>query len=121
MKIIIARPILWFSLVSILILGWCGTRLAIGAVIEEEDQISLPSQLGNLKIIENQGQYDDRARFIIRQQAGITWLADDAIWLTLYDEPEEVFQREPDSIRPEDEIITGVNLRLSFPEVQNFP
>jgi len=119
MKRILFRPILWLSLAILLIFGWYGTHLAIGAVIEEEDQVLLLSKHGNLIIIENQGQYDDRAGFVIRHGAGITWLADDSIWLTLYDDPQFTSLGESKSTQPEDEIITGVNIKLSFPEFQN--
>jgi len=72
--------------------------------------------------IENVGQFTEDARFQVRGSNGILWLADDAIWITVFEkESEEVEVKKnvgADAIRlrtSTSALRTGVNIKLSFP------
>ena len=44
------------------------------------------AQAGSMLFVENAGQWPDAARFQVwGRPAGTTWLADDAIWITMVD------------------------------------
>jgi hypothetical protein len=81
-----------------------------------------PAAPSSLLLIENLGQYDDRARFFLHGGSAPLWLTDDALWVTLVGErpatgtelrgPETgPGSRGLEAVRP---ARPGVHLRLSF-------
>jgi uncharacterized repeat protein (TIGR01451 family) len=79
----------------------------------------------SLFFIENEGQFDPQAQFVVRGAEGSLFLAEDALWLSLLEKPDETALRPPqraidpatgappDSTQPPAR--KGVNLKLSFP------
>jgi hypothetical protein len=70
----------------------------------------------SLLFIENVGQFDPAARFLVRGGGATLWLAQDALWLTVM-EPAPPPERSPgalDGPAAEAEPRQGVHLRLSF-------
>jgi uncharacterized repeat protein (TIGR01451 family) len=81
-----------------------------------------PADEANLFFIENTGQFDDAARFVVPGEAGTLFLAEDALWVSVLGEPAAALSTpaEPDDPgrheRTADaEPWPGVNLKLSFP------
>ncbi len=70
--------------------------------------------------VQNQGQYNEQARFLLLNGRGSTWLADDAMWLTLWEGPVEGGEAERDDGDPP-ERLRGVNLRLSWVGAETQP
>jgi hypothetical protein len=100
--------------------------LAPAPVGAQPDSVVAPSQ-GAPLFIENVGQFDPQARFLVRGGGGALWLAQDALWLTLL-EPASPPERSPgalDRAAFEAEPRQGVHLRLSFvganPEAEIVP
>jgi RHS repeat-associated protein len=72
-----------------------------------------------LLFIENVGQFDSRARFLVRGGNGSLYLADDALWFTVLEsvpiDELAIRGRVPDPVKEMDQPRRGVNLKLSFP------
>ena len=75
-----------------------------------------------IMFIENVGQWDEHAKFQVWGGSAM-WLAEDAIWITVMEPPEESRQMPPagrfdptsDLQPPTSEPFNGVNIKLSFP------
>ncbi len=68
-------------------------------------------------LIENVGQFDSGARFLVYGADSTFWLADNALWITVFAPETSVSrsdQAEPDALQHHDELRRGVNLKLSF-------
>ena len=88
-----------------------GVILAQPARPQSAADLSAPA--GSTLFIENTGQWSDAARFQVWGSpagVGTTWLADDAIWITIVHEPHP----SPLSFEERGEG-RGLNLKISFP------
>lgn len=80
----------------------------------------------SLMFIENVGQFADGARFQVRGVSGVTWLAEEALWITLF-RPEAEGQTGASArvaLRLRDTTPAprqGTNIRLSFPGSNRHP
>jgi len=104
----------WFLVVAALIL--CPAAGASAAPPPDIPVVSMASSLvvpspaadnASTLLIENNGQFDPAARFLVLSGEGRAWLATDALWLTL-----------PAAGEGE---VAGVHLRLSFPGANPAP
>jgi hypothetical protein len=104
-----------FFLAVVLSLSFVGGLRAESGVVGPEVSAA-PSPSGVL-CIENVGQFAPGARFQVRGGPGTVWLADDAIWVTILEEKDEV-GRTKDELHPSSLVLPtsarGVNLKLSF-------
>ncbi|MBC8248746.1 MAG: SBBP repeat-containing protein [Anaerolineales bacterium] len=75
--------------------------------------------------IENVGQFDERARFQVRDGLYTIWLTDNAIWITLVEYPptdlQDGFKTPSADVRRTDVPLSGVNVRLSFVDANPHP
>jgi len=80
-------------------------------------------QSAPVMFIENAGQFDERTRFQVRGGDHALWLAEDALWITVLEQPEpeardwradRALAPSPDLYPPPPGPRQGVNLRLSF-------
>lgn len=82
-------------------------------------------ETASLMFIENVGQFDPRARFQVRGAGETLWLAEDAIWITVVKEKEEMSgsggEWEPLSRSHPRSPAHGVNLKLTFPGANPHP
>ena len=87
-------------------------------------QIAQATSQSGLLFIENVGQFDAKARFMVRGGNGTLYLAEDALWFTILErtEPHSLTQKlkdaregrlDPQSLHPTPK--RGVNLKVSFP------
>lgn len=82
-----------------------------------------------LMFIENVGQFDTQARFVVRGGPGTLYLADDALWYTVVEPPdittlEEMFDSGRNALNSKSLIPRykrGVNLKISFPGANSQP
>jgi uncharacterized repeat protein (TIGR01451 family) len=63
--------------------------------------------------VENRGQFGPGVRYVLRNGTGVTWFAQDAIWLTVWEAP-PVIQPEHPAVEGSVPRPRGVNLKLSF-------
>ena len=99
-------------------------------------RISAALRSSPVMFIENVGQFDERARFQVRGGIGTMWLVEDAIWVTVLEEPSSPQPPSPNlgeggAFLPspkfgrgaggEGQPRKGVNLRLTFPGANPHP
>lgn len=73
-----------------------------------------------LIFIENVGQFDSKARFMVRGSLGTLYLAEDALWFSVLEPPDPQDQLTNRTDEADPQALTsqpqrGVNLKLSFP------
>ena len=84
-----------------------------------ENSDSAVAETTSVLIIENMGQFDANARFQVWGGSGTTWLAEDAVWISLLepateeDDASQELQLLSEQM-PAETSHKGVNLRLSF-------
>ena len=75
--------------------------------------------------IENVGQFAPQTRFLVRGGNGSLSLSDDALWITALERPQTLLTETMETdIRQQldkDQLISGVNLKLSFPGANPHP
>ncbi len=112
-------------------LSWVMTaQSAPGLALSDENPETRFSLASNqtatpVMFIENFGQFDDRARFQVRGGDHMLWLAQDAIWISLFEQSSARLSSDVENVHPDhkgmqtdwDERLpqNRVNLRLSFP------
>lgn len=115
------RLLALFASLAILLMGisWLGTGRAVEAqpVTSVGEPPVLPRSA--LMFIENVGQFAGEARFQVRGSDHAVWLAEDAIWVTLWEPagPTALTDHEAapfTALTTTDTPRRGVNLRLSF-------
>jgi len=94
-------------------------------------RVSAALRSAPVMFIENVGQFDERARFQVRGGMGTMWLAEDAIWVTVFEQGSRGAEEQgsggaeenaPLHLRPPaPQPKRGVNLRLSFPGANPHP
>ncbi len=100
--------------------GWLGLAIliTIGMPPATPSEAILQSQLpsSGLMVIENIGQFDSQARFLIESPAGRLWLNEDSIWIQQIDflstEGSDLSKSDHSAYVPSP--VTGVNIRLTF-------
>lgn len=116
------------SCVNLLVV--CGLLLALVGSIGAQEVVSTAStkqipQSSSVMFIENIGQFDENARFQVRDGSGIMWLTEDAVWISLVEtsttESRKPFEPERTEVDREDKPRRGVNLKLSFPGANPSP
>ena len=79
----------------------------------------------SVMFIENVGQFGDSARFQVRGGNGVIWLAENALWVTVFDQQPKTDDPQPDSLLAMEPAIPpstqGVNLKLSFVDANPHP
>lgn len=85
----------------------------------DRTQVAEALQGSPVMFIENVGQFDERARFQVRGGNRTVWLAEDALWITLFERPSEETEVQgrgaPVQLRTAaPQPAKGVNLKLSF-------
>ena len=125
---------LFVLLLSLLLAVGVATRDVLATPADQgfETPASTTRRQASLLFIENVGQFDPGARFQMRGAVGGTlWLADDALWITLLEQPDKETgsqgDKEPFSPSPHSPISQPphprrvVNLKLSFPGANPYP
>ncbi len=76
----------------------------------------------NLMFIENVGQFDKKAHFIVWGANGTLYLADNALWFTAMERmPDELLEGKRNKKSLTNRPLNGVNLKLSFPGANPHP
>lgn len=114
------------SCVSLLVV--CGLLLALVGSVGAQEVVGTAStkqtpQSSSVMFIENVGQFDENARFQVCGGMGTMWLAEDAIWISLVEtsEVDPLERLEMKRVERENELLHGVNLKLSFPGANPTP
>jgi hypothetical protein len=96
------------------VLAGMGLFTLVAAAFAAEPAGPVPDRTGRAaSFIENAGQFAPEARFRARGAGGEVWLADDAIWITVYDSGHDRRRRDP-LARPAPPSLSGAHIRLSF-------
>ncbi len=104
---------------------WAETTSKLPAAIVSPQQASQAIAANGPMVIENVGQFDPQAKFLVHGGNGSMYLTEDGLWLTVLEHPQD---SQTDTLRlgskhipDKDLIIKGVNLKLSFPGANPHP
>ncbi len=107
-----ARAIVTLICCALLLLAPCSGVNGVGV---EAQLLSGGEAETQALFIENVGQWDPAARYQLPGGDGVTWFADDGVWITLLEPPTRSDERAQAARKQmQVESRAGVNLRLSF-------
>jgi hypothetical protein len=106
--------------------AWSAAVLAVPPPVPDQARVAAAPRSMPLMFIENVGQLDERARFQMRTGQTALYLADDALWFTIYEQgsegvedPRQEYLPLLDPAAPQPR--RGANVRLSFVDANPHP